>query len=121
MSGSTPETETPAETIARMAEEFNAREKASRGGKRPSAPDIVARAAMMLGGPGRLAAWAVNDTKYEEKFWTALFTKLMPSPGAGAGDDKAAVSIAGEIEAARKRARESHAIDDLADDDGERA
>lgn len=113
MDGTTPDTESRTDRLERMTREFNERAKHLKGRKRPAAHDIIAQAAQLLGGHGRLAAWAVADDKNEDKFWTALFPKLIAAQGSGADDEP--VRIAAAIEAARKRVRDAEAA---ADDSG---
>ena len=50
-----------------------------------TAKDAIALAAESLGGATRLVAWAKEDPKNENAFWTTIYPKLLPLQVTGEG------------------------------------
>ena len=49
------------------------------------AKDMIAQAAVVLGGPERMAAWVKEDPKNEATFWSSIYPKLMSVQLSGEG------------------------------------
>lgn len=63
------------------------RPKGSRNKVTGAAKDMIAEAAVMLGGVDRLYAWVKEDAKNEHAFWTQIHPKLIPLQHAGDPDN----------------------------------
>jgi len=59
------------------------RPKGSRNKVTGAAKDMIANAAVELGGMDRLVAWAREDPLNERAFWAQIYPKLLPLQVAG--------------------------------------
>jgi hypothetical protein len=77
-----------------MANKIGSKNVGARGRGRPkgsvnkvtaAAKEVIATAAVQLGGQARLVAWAKEDPKNESAFWTTVYPKLLPLQLTGEG------------------------------------
>ena len=74
------------------------RPKGSQNKTTKAAKDLIAEAAVKLGGLERMVNWVKEDPKNEHAFWSSIYPKLLPLQVSGAGaDGEHLVSVKGTL------------------------